>query len=188
MAVEWNILLFWLHLLVMNVKCIFLFFSGRSWLWKLAWPRLEYRLVSCLIIICSIAFTCNFVMHKTIYKTQRQGCKHSGRQLTRAVKFCTLVANILGSSVRKLLHVTLLAPIILSWLLQFRKICGTLPYTAYFTETQNFRMICTNYLLLPLHRFLDWCRCPCGLRSVSAAARLLGSRVRITSRAWISVT
>jgi len=34
-----------LPIFLIHVKCIFLFFAGRSWLWKLAWPRLEYRLV-----------------------------------------------------------------------------------------------------------------------------------------------
>jgi hypothetical protein len=39
------------------------------------------------------------------------------QQITMATKFCTVVPNICGSSAWNLFHVTLLAPIILTWLL-----------------------------------------------------------------------
>jgi hypothetical protein len=55
------------------------------------------------------------------------GVQKSGRLVTRVIKFCRMVTNILGSSVWNLLRVVLLAPRILRWLLEFRKICGPLP-------------------------------------------------------------
>jgi len=41
-------------------------------------------------------------------------------------KFCVVAPNICGSLVWNLLHVTLLEPKILRWLLDFWKICGLL--------------------------------------------------------------
>jgi hypothetical protein len=95
---------------------------------------------------------------------------------------------MLGSSVRKLLHDTLLASRILRRLLEFGKTCEPLPKTLYFTGTQNFRLIYNHVLLLPLYHFVGGSQLPCGLRSVSAATRLLGSRVRIPPKAWMSVS
>ena len=46
--------------------------------------------------------------------------------VARATKFCKLSPNICGSSVWKLVHVTVPAPRILSWLPDFWKICATL--------------------------------------------------------------
>jgi hypothetical protein len=51
----------------------------------------------------------------------QQGCTNPGRLVAKITKFCTVAPNIFGSSVRK--HVTFLAPRILKWLLDFRKIC-----------------------------------------------------------------
>jgi len=45
-------------------------------------------------------------------------------QVTVATGFCTMAPNISGFSVGNLLHVTLLAPRILRWLLDFWKICA----------------------------------------------------------------
>jgi hypothetical protein len=42
-----------------------------------------------------------------------------GHQVAEATKFCTVAPNICGSSARNLLHVTLLTPRILRWLLEF---------------------------------------------------------------------
>jgi hypothetical protein len=46
-----------------------------------------------------------------------QGCTNRGRQVARDTKFCRVWPNICGSSVWNMLHITLLAPIILRWLL-----------------------------------------------------------------------
>jgi len=63
-----------------------------------------------------------------------QGCTNRGHQVAVAIKLCTLTPNICGPSVRNLLRVTLLAPIILNWRLDFWKICAPVqlvnfPYT-----------------------------------------------------------
>jgi len=41
-------------------------------------------------------------------------------------KFCAIMPNICGPSMWKLIHVTLLEPRILRWLLHFSKICAPL--------------------------------------------------------------
>ena len=46
-----------------------------------------------------------------------------------ATQFCTVVPNICGSSVWNFLHVTILAPRILRWLLDFWKICAPMLHT-----------------------------------------------------------
>jgi hypothetical protein len=48
-----------------------------------------------------------------------QGCTVPGRHVAWATKFCMLAPNICWSSVWTLLHVTLLAPIISRWLIDF---------------------------------------------------------------------
>lgn len=50
-----------------------------------------------------------------------QGCKNSWPKITHATKVCMVAINIHGSSVWHLFLVTLLAPVILSWLLDFGK-------------------------------------------------------------------
>jgi hypothetical protein len=50
-----------------------------------------------------------------------QGCKTFWLEVTWATKFCMVATDICGSSEWNLFHVTLLAPIILSWLLGFGK-------------------------------------------------------------------
>ena len=57
-------------------------------------------------------------METMIY--DRQGWTNSRRQIAWASKFWTVAPNIFGSS-RNLLHVSLLAPRILRWLLKFWK-------------------------------------------------------------------
>jgi hypothetical protein len=39
----------------------------------------------------------------------QQGCTNSGHQFTMATKFCTLAADVCGSSLRKFLYVSFLA-------------------------------------------------------------------------------
>ena len=48
-----------------------------------------------------------------------QGCTNPWRQLTVETKFCMVASNISLSLVRNVLHITLLAPRILRWLLHF---------------------------------------------------------------------
>jgi len=57
---------------------------------------------------------------------ERQGCKKLVCQVTVATKFCTVAPNIFGSSVWDMLHVMLLAPRILRWLLDFWNIYAPL--------------------------------------------------------------
>jgi len=58
--------------------------------------------------------------------TLGQACKNPRRRVARTSKFCTVVANVCGSSASSLLHVTLLAPRIL--MLDFWKIRAPLYY------------------------------------------------------------
>jgi hypothetical protein len=46
-----------------------------------------------------------------------EGCTNHGCEVALATEFCTVAPNICGPSVWILLHVTLLAPKILRWLL-----------------------------------------------------------------------
>jgi hypothetical protein len=55
-----------------------------------------------------------------------QGCTRVGCQVTWVTEFLTVVPNIGGLSVWNLLHVTVLAPRILRWLLDFWQICAPL--------------------------------------------------------------
>jgi hypothetical protein len=54
--------------------------------------------------------------------SHNKGCTNPGRQVAMATKFWMVRPNICGFSVRNLLHVTLLAPVIFIWLLEFWKI------------------------------------------------------------------
>jgi hypothetical protein len=60
--------------------------------------------------------------------SQSQRCTSPGRQVSVANNFCTVAPNICGPSVWNVLHVTLLTPRILRWLLGFWKICASLAY------------------------------------------------------------
>jgi len=51
-----------------------------------------------------------------------KGYTNLGHQVAQKSKFCTVASNICGFSVWSLFHVTLLAPKILSWILDFWKI------------------------------------------------------------------
>jgi hypothetical protein len=55
-----------------------------------------------------------------------QGCTNPARQVAVVTKFCTVTPNICRFLVWGLLHVTLLEPRILRWLLYFWKICAPL--------------------------------------------------------------
>jgi len=58
-------------------------------------------------------------------------------QITMATRFCMVVSNIWGSSAWNLLHITLLAPRILRWLLEFGKICAPLADNIYVNFNLN---------------------------------------------------
>ena len=64
------------------------------------------------------------VHHVNVLFIQR--CTNPGRQVAMATEFCTVASNICVFSVRNLLHVTLLVPIILRWLRDVCKMCGPL--------------------------------------------------------------
>ena len=59
-----------------------------------------------------------------------QGCTNPRLQVTVANEVCTGVPQIFGFWVWNLLHVTVLAPRIVRWLLDFWKICAFLPWTS----------------------------------------------------------
>jgi len=50
---------------------------------------------------------------------RKQGCTNPGHQFALVTKFTTTALNIFESSVWILFHITLLAPVILRWLLEF---------------------------------------------------------------------
>lgn len=61
-------------------------------------------------------------VHEVARYTKQGAQKFLGTQVTVATEFCTVVSDICGSLVRNLLHVTLLAPIIYRWVLEFWRI------------------------------------------------------------------
>lgn len=63
-----------------------------------------------------------FLAYRRPIKCLKQGCKNPCRQIVVAIKFCNLAPNVYKSSVWKLLHITLLALMILRWLLDIQKI------------------------------------------------------------------
>ena len=76
-------------------------------------------------------------------RTLEQGCINSGRLIVMATTFCTVAPNIWGPSVWNLLHVTILAPRILRWLLDFWKTCKPLFFKSnkyYNTRIYSVRM------------------------------------------------
>ena len=70
-------------------------------------------------------------MYFNKYHYHDQGYTNPGRQVARATKFCAVVPYVCGSPGWILLHVALLVPKILSLLVDFRKICATLPMGDY---------------------------------------------------------
>ena len=59
-----------------------------------------------------------------------QGCTNPSFQVAVANEVCTVVPHIFWLWVQKLLHVILLVPRIVRWLLDFWKICAPLPWTS----------------------------------------------------------
>lgn len=68
------------------------------------------------------------------------GCKNPRRPVTQTNKFCTLAPNVCGSSIWNCLYVSLLAPGILRWFLDFWQRCGHLTYTLHVME-HNSRLV-----------------------------------------------
>ena len=82
---------------------------------------------------------------QNLYQLQR--CTNPGHQVGQVTKFWMVVPNICGSSVWNLLHVTLLAPRILKWLLEFWSCCAPLAW-----------YMLLYFLTSPFHQF-DWLKC-----------------------------
>ena len=78
--------------------------------------------------IYSNKVTCWFQLHEMSHSQIifLQGCTIVGCQVTVVTKFCMVVPDVCGSSVWNLLHVILLAPGNLRWLLDFWKIFALL--------------------------------------------------------------
>jgi hypothetical protein len=87
----------------------------------------------------------NKTKNSTFYTHTHTGCTNPGCQVPMSTKFCVVVPNICGSSVWKLLRVTLLAPRILRRLLDFWKICEPLP--AHTCIYAHIHTLC--YLIIP---------------------------------------
>jgi hypothetical protein len=62
-----------------------------------------------------------------------QGCTNPERQVAVATKFLTVAPNIWGSAVWNLLHVVLLTPRILRWLIVIWNLCAPLYYAVWET-------------------------------------------------------
>ena len=84
--------------------------------------RLE---VSCAVRrVCVCVCVCVSLGAKELIQ---HGCTNPGDHVTRATKFCTMAPNICGSSIRNLLHVTLVTLRILRQPPDFWKVCEPLP-------------------------------------------------------------
>ena len=75
----------------------------------------------CTLFCCMLTF---IILKHIVYKIigfLYQVCTNPRRQCTRTTKICTVALNVFGPTVWNFLHVTHLAPRILSWLLSFGK-------------------------------------------------------------------
>lgn len=61
-----------------------------------------------------------------ISEPARQGCISPGRRVVRVTYFYTVASSVCGPSVWNFLHVKLVAPRILRWVLDFWKTCAPL--------------------------------------------------------------
>ena len=57
-----------------------------------------------------------------------QGCTNFGLEVLITIEFYTIALNVLGSLLWSWLHVTILTPVILRWLLDYLKFYGLLLY------------------------------------------------------------
>jgi hypothetical protein len=96
----------------------------------------NYIMPNCPVKLMSsnpnVEAACSFITAVLIYQNTWhhipiQRCTNHGFHVARMTKFCALAPNICGSSAQYLLHVTILAPKILGWLLDFGEICVYLP-------------------------------------------------------------
>ena len=89
-----------------------------------------------------------------------QGCTNPGRQVSRTTKYCVVAPNICGCSLRNLLHVSLLAPIIFRWILDFLKICAPLVLLMCFVHSDSTNAMPTNtYALIASNLGFNVIRC-----------------------------
>jgi hypothetical protein len=79
---------------------------------------------------------------------RRHGCTNPGRLITVATRFFTMASDLDESSVWNLLHVTILGPTILRWLLDFLNICVSLHYVS----RTGYAVILHDPTLLPNYR------------------------------------
>jgi len=108
---------------------------------------------NCGYRISAPCMTCNYIQ-VSIVCTQSMVHKHKFRcQVTMATAFRTMVPNICGSSVRNLLHVTLLAPTILRFCIP-----GNLSIPALWHKNSQSAQVLFRLLLLLLYCY---CRYPC---------------------------
>jgi len=84
----------------------------------------SFSRVQITAIICPYLFC--YSDAEVVLHLKRRGCTHPTSQIAQVTKFCMVAHNICGTSVWNLFHVTLLAPRILKWILNFWKICGPL--------------------------------------------------------------
>jgi hypothetical protein len=81
-----------------------------------------------LIILATVLYSLRYCQHREVNKKSIRTGGHS--HFAVASKFCMVVPNICGSSVRNLLQVILLPPRILRWLLDFWKFCAPVHWNA----------------------------------------------------------
>ena len=82
-----------------------------------------WRCEDSITVSLSVSFLSCFQQCKNLFK---QECTNPGCQITWKTKFCMVEPNICGALVWNLFHVTVLAPRILRWLIDFWKICEPL--------------------------------------------------------------
>jgi hypothetical protein len=79
-----------------------------------------------ILFCCTLTFV---RLKRIVYKIISflyQACTNLRRQCTRATKICTVALNVFGPTVWNFVHITHLAPRILSWLLNFGKFTNPL--------------------------------------------------------------
>lgn len=85
----------------------------------------RYNACKCTIIQTDVNIT-SWSQTQKIYDSLEQGCTKPDSQVVMATKFCMVMPNTCGCSAWNLLHISLLVPTNLRWLLDFWKICAPL--------------------------------------------------------------
>lgn len=89
---------------------------------------------------------------QTLFGNMWEKCTTSWHQVAQVTKFWAVAPNIFGPAMWNLLHVTLLKPGILRWLLNIWKICASILYgftsinsiSSYDSRIRNFKMANTK--------------------------------------------